>query len=83
MVKKVTGIMIPKELTDEAADFFRKKKMARTEMIKQIWVYIKKEELNEGKIITLDDELKAILCTRARTIEMTQLPKLVGNCFKK
>merc|ERR1712225_67628 len=36
------------------------KKMARTEVTKKIWVYIKKNNLNQGRTIKPDSTLKAI-----------------------
>lgn len=81
--KKVTGIMKPKTLTEEAASFFKKKSMARTDLIKQIWVYIKEEELNDGRTITLDEDLREVLCTKKKTIDMTELAGLVSNCFEE
>merc|ERR1712094_3637 len=51
----------PGELEREPCSDLRGKKMPRTEAIKKLWVYIKKNSLNAGRIITPDAKLKAVL----------------------
>ena len=47
MKKKGVGIFAPKALSDSLAAICGGKKMARTEVTKKIWVYIKKNSLNQ------------------------------------
>merc|ERR1712196_625599 len=58
--KKAIGIFAPKKLSDALAKVCGGKTMPRTEVTKKIWVYIKKNKLNEGRIIKPDATLKAV-----------------------
>jgi len=58
--KKGVGIFAPKTLSPALAAICGGKKMARTEVTKKIWVYIKKNKCNEGRIIKPDATLKAV-----------------------
>merc|ERR1711924_402258 len=58
--KKGVGIFAPKGLSPALATICGGKKMARTEGTKKIWVYIKKNNLNQGRTIKPDSTLKAI-----------------------
>merc|ERR1711985_79507 len=60
MKKKGVGIFAPKVLSPALATICWGKKMPRTEVTKKIWVYIKKNKLNEGRTIKPDSTLKAI-----------------------
>merc|ERR1719201_117752 len=60
MKKKGVGIFAPKVLSPALATICGGKKMARTEVTKKIWVYIKKNNLNQGRTIKPDSTLKAI-----------------------
>merc|ERR1712022_43379 len=60
MKKKGIGIFAPKVLSPALATICGGKKMARTEVTKKIWVYIKKNKLNEGRTTKPDSTLKAI-----------------------
>merc|ERR1712196_98002 len=60
MKKKGLGIFAPKKLSDALAAICGGKTMPRTEVTKKIWVYIKKNKLNEGRIIKPDAKLKAV-----------------------
>merc|ERR1711939_1172933 len=60
MKKKGVGIFAPKTLSSSLAAICGKSKMPRTEVTKQIWVYIKKNSLNNGRTIKPDAALKAI-----------------------
>merc|ERR1711896_81181 len=60
MKKKGVGIFAPKKLSDALAAICGGKTMPRTEVTKKIWVYIKKNNLNQGRIIKPDAKLKAI-----------------------
>merc|ERR1712146_498417 len=60
MKKKGVGIFAPKKLSDALAAICGGKTMPRTEVTKKIWVYIKKNSLNQGRTIKPDAKLKAI-----------------------
>merc|ERR1719231_260411 len=60
MKKKGVGIFAPKTLSPALAAVCGGKKMPRTEVTKKIWLYIKKYNLNQGRIIKPDAKLKAI-----------------------
>merc|ERR1712118_594294 len=60
MKKKGVGIFAPKTLSPALAGICGGKSMARTEVTKKIWVYIKKHGLNNGRVIKPDSSLKAI-----------------------
>merc|ERR1712224_548322 len=59
MKKKGVGIFAPKTLSPALAAICGGKSMARTEVTKKLWVYIKKHSLNNGRIIKPDSTLKA------------------------
>merc|ERR1711959_506702 len=54
------GIFAPKVLSPALATICGGKKMPRTEVTKKIWVYIKKNKLNDGRTIKPDSTLKAV-----------------------
>merc|ERR1739848_279661 len=60
MKKKGVGIFAPKVLSPALATICGGKKMARTEVTKKIWAYIKKNKLNDGRTIKPDSTLKAV-----------------------
>merc|ERR1712188_271894 len=60
MKKKGVGIFAPKKLSEALAAICGGKTMPRTEVTKKIWVYIKKNSLNQGRTIKPDAKLKAI-----------------------
>merc|ERR1712193_415466 len=60
MKKKGVGIFAPKVLSPALATICGGKKMPRTEVTKKIWVYIKKNKLNDGRTIKPDSTLKAV-----------------------
>merc|ERR1712118_404046 len=51
MKKKGVGLFAPKTLSPALAAICGGKSMPRTEVTKKIWVYIKKNKLNNGRII--------------------------------
>merc|ERR1712070_353569 len=61
MKKKGLGIFAPKKLSDALAAICGGKTMPRTEVTKKLWIYIKKNKLNEGRTIKPDAKLKAVL----------------------
>merc|ERR1719197_2231262 len=60
MKKAGKGIFAPKMLSAALAEVCGAKKLARTEVTKKIWAYIKSHKLNEGRIIKPDSALKAV-----------------------
>merc|ERR1711861_48282 len=60
MKKAKKGIFAPKKLSDALAAICGAKTLPRTEVTKQIWVYIKKNKLNNGRTIKPDAKLKTI-----------------------
>merc|ERR1711907_644215 len=61
MKKKGVGIFAPKTLSPALAAICGGKVMPRTEVTKKIWVYIKKNKLNDGRTIKPDAALKAVM----------------------
>merc|ERR1719298_328424 len=59
MKKSGKGIFAPKKLSEPLAAVYGGKTMPRTEVTKKIWAYIKKNGLNNGRIIKPDAKLKA------------------------
>merc|ERR550537_1153234 len=58
MKKAGKGIFAPKTLSDALAKVCGVKKAPRTEVTKKIWAYIKKNSLNQGRVIKPDATLK-------------------------
>jgi chromatin remodeling complex protein RSC6 len=61
----------------ELAAVIGPKPVPRTAVIKGIWDYIKKNSLNQGQLINLDDKLKAVYGNK-KQIKMTE----VAQAFK-
>ena len=61
MKKKGIGLFATKTLSADLAAICGKNKMARTEVVKALWAYIKKNKLNKGRTITPDAKLKKVL----------------------
>merc|ERR1712167_349664 len=61
MKKAKKGIFAPKKLSDALAGICGAKTLPRTEVTKKIWVYIKKNGLNDGRTIKPDTKLKSVL----------------------
>ncbi len=58
--------------------------LPRTEVVKKIWVYIKKHNLQDAKNkrnINADDKLKAVFGGK-KTVSMFEMTKLVSNHLK-
>merc|ERR1712134_39833 len=77
MKKKGVGIFAPKKLSDALAAICGGKTMPRTEVTKKIWVYIKKNSLNQGRIIKPDAKLKAIF-----PVSSLDMLKMAGHVSK-
>merc|ERR1712224_1016460 len=77
MKKKGMGIFAPKKLSDALAAICCGKTMPRTEVTKKIWVYIKKYNLNQGRVIKPDAKLKAIF--PVSSIDMLKMPGYISK----
>lgn len=64
MAKKASGITKQLNLSDELADFMGKDMASRAQIMKALWAYIKKEDLQDPKdrrSVLPDDVLEPIL----------------------
>merc|ERR1712070_98575 len=77
MKKKGVGLFAPKTLSDALAKICGGKKMARTEVTKKVWVYIKKYNLNTGRTIKPDAALKAIF--PVASLDMLKMPGFISK----
>ena len=59
--KKGVGLFAVKTLSADLAAICGKNKMARPDVVKSIWAYIKKNKLNKGRTISPDAKLKKVL----------------------
>lgn len=76
------GLTVVKEISDEMATFLGQgKQMARTEIVKMLWVHIKANDLqnpeNKREII-LDDEMKAVFGEDIDRFTMFTMNKYIG-----
>lgn len=65
--KKLNGAQKPVELDDDLADFMGKRSAPRTMILKKIWDYVKKHDLQDPKdkrTVIPDDRLEPILGSR-------------------
>merc|ERR1711934_756661 len=77
MKKAGKGIFAPKKLSEALAAICGAKSLPRTEVTKKVWVYIKKNNLNEGRIIKPDATLKAVL-----PVASLDMLKMAGHISK-
>ena len=77
--KRKPNAAFMKELTPSAelGAVVGNKPLPRTAVIKNIWEYIKKNSLNQGQLINLDEKLKAVYGNK-KQIKMTE----VAQAFK-
>lgn len=70
-----------KELTPspQLAEVIGAKPLPRTQVIKKLWEYFKKNKLNDGQTINLDDKLKAVYGPKLKTIKMTEVSKAFAH----
>jgi len=76
--------MAPLTPTDKLANVVGNKPMPRTEIVKKVWDYIKKNNLQDSKnkrMINADDKLKALF--GKAQISMFELAKIVNDNVKK
>merc|ERR1711966_191638 len=77
MKKLGLGIFAPKKLSPALSKICGgKTSMARTDVTKAMWAYIKKNNLNKGREITPDATLKGVI--PEKMIDMLQMAKYVS-----
>jgi chromatin remodeling complex protein RSC6 len=78
------AFMAPLKPSNQLAEVVGEKPLPRTEVIKKIWDYIKKNDLQDSKnkrMINADDKLKPLF--RKDQISMFELAKIVNNHLEK
>ena len=73
--------MGPLQLTDALAAVVGKGPLPRSEVVKKLWVYIKKHDLQDPKKrrnINADDKLKVVFGGK-KTVDMFEMTKLVSK----
>jgi len=80
MKKKGIGLFATKTLSADLAAICGKNKMARTEVVKALWAYIKKNKLNKGRTITPDAKLKKVL--PANSVSMFKMTSMYSKHIK-
>lgn len=81
MVKKVSAFMKPLTVSADLASVVGKGPLPRSEVVKKLWVYIKKNNLQDPKNkrnINADDNLKKVFGGKA-TVNMFEMTKLVSK----
>jgi len=82
MVKKTnSAFMKPMSLSSELAAVVGKGPMPRSEVVKKLWAYIKKNNLQDPKNkrnINADENLKAVFGGK-KTVNMFEMTKLVSK----
>jgi upstream activation factor subunit UAF30 len=81
--KPSAAFMRPLELSSSLAAVLGPKALARTEVVKKLWVYIKKHGLQDPKNkrnINADDKLKAVF--GKASVNMFEMTKLISKHLK-
>ena len=79
------AFMAPVNISPELAKIVGKDSMPRTEIVKKIWDYIKKKDLQDKKnrrMINADEQLKIVFKGKDQ-VSMFELAKIVNNHVKK
>lgn len=79
--KKVSAFMKPMKISDELAEVVGKGPMPRSEVVKALWVYIKKNNLQDPKNkrnIVADEKLKKVFGGKG-VVNMFEMTKLVSK----
>ena len=82
--KAATGLMAQKEITPALAAFLGTaptEMIARTEVVKRLWAYIKDHELqtpDDRRTIRLDDKLRAVFGNKVQTFTMFTMNKYIS-----
>ncbi|WP_428898103.1 SWIB/MDM2 domain-containing protein [Parelusimicrobium proximum] len=85
MTKANAKFMAPLKPSAELAKVVGSNPLPRTEVVKKMWEYIKKHNLQDSKnkrMINADDTLKAIFDGKAQ-ISMFEMSKFIGNHLSK
>ncbi|OGZ07538.1 MAG: hypothetical protein A3C93_03580 [Candidatus Lloydbacteria bacterium RIFCSPHIGHO2_02_FULL_54_17] len=81
MAKSNSAFMKPLTVSEDLAAVVGKGPMPRSEVVKKLWVYIKKENLQDAKNrrnINADANLKKVFGGKA-TVNMFEMTKLVSK----
>jgi chromatin remodeling complex protein RSC6 len=81
MANSNSAFMKPMEVSDDLAAVVGKGPMPRSEVVKKIWAYIKKHDLQDPKNkrdIIADDTLKKVFGGKAK-VNMFEMTKLVSQ----
>jgi chromatin remodeling complex protein RSC6 len=73
--------MKPMQISDDLAEVVGKGPMPRSEVVKALWAYIKKHDLQDPKNkrnINADDKLQAVFDGK-KTVNMFEMTKLVSK----
>ena len=82
--KPSAAFMKPVQPNEKLALVVGSKPLPRTELTKKLWVYIKKNGLQDKKVrtnINADEALKAVFGGK-KTVSMFEMTKLVSKCVK-
>jgi len=83
--KPNAAFMKPVQPDEKLAAIVGSKPLPRTELTKKLWVYIKKNKLQDAKkktLINADDALKAVFNGK-KSVSMFEMTKLVSGHLKK
>jgi len=81
MAQAKSAFMKPMEVSDDLAAVVGKGPMPRSEVVKKLWVYIKKNNLQDEKNkrnINADDALQKVFGGK-KTVNMFEMTKLVSK----
>lgn len=81
MAKANSAFMKPMTISADLAEVVGKGPMPRSEVVKKLWVYIKKHDLQDAKNkrnINADDALKKVFGGKG-TVSMFEMTKLVSK----
>ena len=81
MAKKNSAFMKPMKVSPALAEVVGKGPMPRSEVVKKLWAYIKKHDLQDSKNrrnINADATLQAVFGGK-KTVNMFEMTKLVSN----
>lgn len=81
MAKATSAFMKPMKISSELAEVVGKGPMPRSEVVKKLWVYIKKNNLQDPakkRNINADENLKKVFGGK-KTVDMFEMTKLVSK----
>ena len=83
--RKIRGIMKPRKVSPEMEDLVGAPEMARTQVLKRIWAYIKDDKLQDPtdkRTINCDEKLKKVFAGKDQ-VEMLEIARLISPHFLK